>query len=634
MAALPASELESFVLAYLKQAGGLVEPAAPVGASVVATGRALPVYEVLLPDSLAEEWRVPPYLQIAFADTDGATGLTRLGYNHPLVEEIVTAARSHSASTRYYIDHLRLSKSGLVEMARENWALPNSRIVDPPGATVGRYRSTYVRFNFKAALTSDEKQERLVSVLMDAHSGAPAADPARIERMANATRPENVLKALPNAPIRWTAADGHSLSKPLVHETLAALLVRAKTAILDELAEPLRQLEQRTRRFRELDEARLTEYYDDIRQDLQQRLATASLERRGSLEEKLAATAAERAAKLADVAGRYHARLDLTLLNLLVIVQPKLIQQVRIENRMSSANAHAVYDPLLHRLEPLICAVCGQSSQRTYLCYNGHLAHVGCLAPACVDCKRIFCALCANEVGQCDVCHKALCRYSRIACAECGRGTCQAHVGMCHANEGQPVELESRAPALVEPKPAPPPEPPQAPKAKPKRPVESERPAKRPSPTRKPSRPQRDPAAGRPLAKGLPKPQRIEVVVTHDAVVAYVLASRERQLAMRVWELVPDDGILITCQCELGQACPANERVMRPAAAGTIEKQILDEITRFRQEYGLPAKKVGLNRSLGGQIVPVGRFGLYGRWKDPDLISQAQASFDRRYRRW
>jgi hypothetical protein len=38
---------------------------------------------------------------------------------------------------------------------------------------MARVRSIYVRFNFKAAILSDEKQERLVSVLMDAYTGSP-----------------------------------------------------------------------------------------------------------------------------------------------------------------------------------------------------------------------------------------------------------------------------------------------------------------------------------------------------------------------------------------------------------------------------------------------------------------------------
>lgn len=99
-------------------------------------------------------------------------------------------------------------------------------------ATIARVRHTYVCFNFKAALLSDEKQERLVSVLMDAHSGSrvPQAEP--IEMQDTAVTPDPLLESLPDAPLRWQPKDGPPLKFPLDAVTLSALLARAETAVL------------------------------------------------------------------------------------------------------------------------------------------------------------------------------------------------------------------------------------------------------------------------------------------------------------------------------------------------------------------------------------------------------------------
>jgi hypothetical protein len=397
---------------------------------------------------------------------------------------------------------------------------------------------------------------------------------------------------------------------------------------LQNLADLLAQLQKRSRHFHELDQARLNEYYDEIERDLKQRLSTALPDRRVSLEEKLAAITAERMAKLADAAERYQLSLNLTLLNVMVITQPKLVLPVGLENRETKIKPYAVWDPLLHRLEPLACEVCGQAGEQLFLCQNGHLAHQQCLAPACIDCKRVFCAACADQVGRCVVCDQPLCRHSQITCPECGRGTCQAHVNLCHANQGQPLDLRVIPAPLPEPEP--PPAPPEPAPAKSAPPAKSKKtPTKNKRPAQSKAVAQRRVAP--PLPKGIPKPQRIEVVVEYDTIVAYLLASRERELARRGWILAPDEGIIITCLCEKGTGCPANDRVMRPANKANLPGQLLAEIDGFRQEYGLPANKVKFNRRGLDHPIPMRRLSLLGLWNDETALSAAQQAFDQMY---
>ncbi|MCP5099818.1 MAG: hypothetical protein GY943_30045, partial [Chloroflexi bacterium] len=497
------NELESFVLGYLEQVDSIVEPAV------------YDTHEVLLPEAVAERWQTAVYQHIAFTDVED-TDVTRLGYNHPLVEQMVEEASSKSASTQFFINRLQLNKTDIDKLAAKEWVIVNGRVLSPKRATIARVRSTYIRFNFKAAIISDEKKELLVSLLMDAHSGHPVMQTELIEAKANDIEPDIILRSLSDAPIRWKPDDGRPLKSPLDERTLTALLERGKTAVLDELADTLKELQKRVSRFRELDKARLTTYYDELEHDLQHRLKTASKDRKSSLQDKLSAIQTERTLKLTDVDERYRVKLELTLLNLLIIQQPKLVMPILIENRTTKANDYAVWDPLLHRLERPICGVCGLPAERAYFCHNGHLAHEACLAPACIDCKRVYCQQCTDEVGSCDVCHDPLCHRSRILCPDCGRFTCQTHQNLCHANDGKPVDLSIKS---VQPPQKSEPEPP-APKPKPNPKLRS---PKRSQPIRQPKK-----STSPRMPKGVPKPQRLEVMVYPDAIIAFVLASRER----------------------------------------------------------------------------------------------------------
>lgn len=603
--------LEQFVLDYLQEAGSLVEPPA------------YRVYEVLLPETLAERWQISPYLELSFNETEREDVL-RLGYNHPLVEQMVQEAHGRPASTSLYINDLRLDKTGLDELAMKSWVVLNGRTQPQKRATVARVRHTYVRFNFKAALLSDEKQERLVSVLIDAHTGCRVPEADEIEAQATAVAPDALLESLPDAPIRWQPKGHPAPKSPLDAAHLIALLEQAQTAVQHEMADALTALQKRVNRFLQLDEARLTDYYDDLEKDLRTRLQTASEERRPGLQDKLTAVQTERQHKLDDLAERYQVRINLTLLNVLIIQQPKLIQGVQIANRSSETSAYAVWDPLLRQLDPLHCQVCGQPGQRIYLCQNGHLAHEECLAPACIDCKRVFCHDCAHEVGACDVCHKPLCRYSQIRCPECGRHTCQEHRGLCHADNGRPVDL-SVPTAPPPPTPAPPPPPQQPPPT-----ASSKSRGKTTSATT--AKPKAPPKAA-PIPKG-PQPIFMDVLLEDHTVTGFMVGKREKLIARRVWTLDPDEGgILRNCDCEKGKACAATGMIIRPSDQTPLEKQLLQEINNFAKEYKLSSTKINHYRisSLNGEWFPVPRVELSGLWKNEEALAHARQTFEHRY---
>lgn len=516
-----------------------------------------------------------------------------------------------------FINNVRTDKRGLLSLAREALAFPNARLSEVPRQSEVVAVCHYARFSFKAALITDEKWEQLVSVVMDVQAGFAVPELAPLERLVRLEDEPSLDRHLP-ALVRWLPGQA-----PLSRLLLDRLLERAVDAAMQELAAPLGVLRRRAARYLELDRARLQEYYDDISRDLRRRLDRAGdlpedqAQRRASLEDKLAAAGAEREAKLADVEAKYRPRVELELTNLQFIHQPKVLLPVHIGTRSTTVERIVVWDPILHRIEPLACDVCGQSATRLMLCSGGHLAHEHCLLPEqCVDCKRLYCRRCAGQVSHCAVCQRPVCVPSLNRCGECGRATCREHAGLCHAAAGLPAR----------PSPAPAPEP-----------LKEEAPARtaipspvaQAAPKERPASPQGKgkarqagkpvpPRRQRPVAPAPVKvtPSKIDVYVEpgEPVVNALVLTKGAKQLAVRSWKWT-DGAIAVTCLCELGYACPVNGRTLEPDDAAGIEAQIRAQIEDLRQDYGIPTRRVIYHAFVRGVPQQVSRLTLTGDWK-------------------
>ena len=410
-----ADSLQDFVLAYCEEVGGLIERPA------------YGLVDLLLPDEIAHRLGSEALARLAFTEETAAAHpeATHLTYGHPLLDGIEEDMRGRGLALRRYVNQVRLERPGLFQLIKNGLAFPNAWLQPLEDAAETPQICYYVRFNFKVALVTDEKQEELASTLMDLHTGQPAS--ALEEQDVLPLEQEYRLRPLPDAPPLWRPE--LPLHSP---ERLTWVQEEAGRAVARKLTPTIEALQQRTARRLELDRARLEAFYDDTAADLERQLARTEDEaRRKSLEEKLAFAHLERERKLADVEAKYQLRIHLELINAVLISQPKIALQARVENRYTSVQPTFVWDPLLHRVEPPLCQVCGHPAPWVYLCANGHLADEGCILN-CAFCKRVFCTLCQDDVGACAVCGKPLCVHSQIHCKVCGQVTCQEDVGRCH----------------------------------------------------------------------------------------------------------------------------------------------------------------------------------------------------------
>ncbi|MBP8293304.1 MAG: hypothetical protein KAX65_11060 [Caldilineaceae bacterium] len=599
-------DLSRFVLDFLEQQGSVVAPPA------------FGVYEVLMPEELAADLGVDDFQHLRFdgEPAPGAPDATlQLSVNHPLVDTIAAQVATQPASAAVYVNQVRLEKRGLVELARKIFGFPNARLDFVPQTQERSELHHYLQFNFKVTILSEEKQEDLASVVMDVQAGYAVTDPAQL-RALSVYDTETTFDGFPLAPPRWIGA-----GDALAVETLAALLPRAATAARGSLAERLTGLAARMEHHLLLDLARIEVYYTELELDLhkrQARVESGDTARRQEFDDKLAMLERERRTKIEDARARYALRVELELVNTLLITQPKVTIPVSIGNRTATIRRTVVWDPLMHRLEPLVCDVCGEPGEGLHLCTGGHLAHATCLAPQCVDCKRVYCQMCASQINACVVCQRPVCRQSLITCSTCGRGTCREHQGLCHAADGQPVVLTA-PPAATPPPPAQ--KSPAASSAA--QPVGKPAQKEKPKPPVVKQAPPKPPAAA-PVVTG----ERIDVQIYEDRplVMAFVMRSSKRVLASRAIELTPK-GINVTCECEKSP-CPAHGYYHFPRSAAFIAEQVEELLRALQKEYLVPAKRVNYFVMRDGDIVKLRALELPPLWTDPQRLAEAVRGFN------
>jgi hypothetical protein len=594
--------LEELVLGYCQELEGLVEPPA------------YGTYEVLLPDEVAVRLGTASHQRLAFAPE--AKNAHYIHFGHALVDSIVEELRQKTANARFFVNNVRPEKPRLYEVIEKAFSLPNAKMFPVPGSSQKIQMHHYVRLNFKVSLIADEKRELMLPMWMDLQGGYSVKS-TEIEQLA-ILEPDNDFQNVPSAALLWS---GEPLLSP---NALTALLERARRSAVLELGDTLTSQQKRLQRFLELDRARLNDYYDHLQKDAERRLQKAEQDRRAALQDKLSAIAAERLAKLADVEQKYHLHTQLELINLAVIAQPKLDLMVEIGKRGVAVKRRATWDPLLHVVEGLVCDVCERPGHALFVCENGHLVHGECLAPQCVECKRTFCQKCAGEVQSCVVCDRPVCVHSLHRCSECGRSTCHAHVGECHADAGQP--RRALAEQLVSQEPVSAPEEAgdvksftgRAGKAS-----EQKQAAKKPVSKTRLSAPFESLTKVHPEVIG--EHMEVQAIPGENLIVAWVLVKK-REIATRQWTMT-DQGIAVNCWCEKNN-CRERGVVYRPAPAEQIKEQMMSFIETFALEYGVPLKKIRYFHFRLGKQFPETSLKVPAGWKEPATLERVWKGFD------
>jgi hypothetical protein len=350
--------LESFVRDYLEITGGVwdeVEPAvydlvfaAGEEGGLTGTDRRDVLRITFDPEALPEH----PGAQLA-------------SFGTPLVDRLLACAIERGRSARVYFNGLNLAPHGIAERVRR--ALTLAEGVDVSPLRIRALDFPQAVFWFEATFASDQKEQEILTVAIDLHY---ARQVRHLDQLLDYDR----LAEAPAIPLvearRESVAAVYPVARQRVVRTLAALAnVRRR-----ELTERVERQIERMRR-----------YYTDLRRELDQGAgrARASDEDGAKRAARREALAREERLRATELRTKSTLRVQLRLVNLLVVQQPKLLVHSLVTSpRGMDTPLELVWDPLLEILEAARCPECGRPSLAWDFDRRKRLVCPSCPAPS------------------------------------------------------------------------------------------------------------------------------------------------------------------------------------------------------------------------------------------------------------
>jgi hypothetical protein len=311
----PVSPLEGFLRDYLETVGGAWDEVEPE------------VYDALLPTEVAADSGGMLRLTFAPDALPEHPGAQLASFGTPLVDRLLSDAVERGRSAQFYLIGLNLRPHNLAGKVRA--AL---QLADPLEVRFERVRAlhfTQAVYWFRAEFVSDQKEQVLVPVGIDLHHGREVR---HLDELLNESR----LAADPAQPLpearRRSVVEGHALAREQALRTITALA---------------------NVRGREL----------NARRDQQRR---AAIDR----EEQL---------RIAELRQKSSLRVQLRLMQMLLVQQPKLLVQGVIGGPKDLGDRlEVVWDPLLEAVEPIDCPVCGRPTFAFERNIQGHAVCPNC----------------------------------------------------------------------------------------------------------------------------------------------------------------------------------------------------------------------------------------------------------------
>ena len=279
----------------------------------------------------------------------------------------MTDAVSRGRHIVLYMVGLNLAPQGLDDRLRRAVTLPS-------GFTLKLEKLRPLHFPqavfwFEATFVSDQKEQDLLTAAIDVHHGRQVR---HLDRLVDRTH----LAEKPWSPLAEAPHPGLHTAYPIARDRVVRTLSSLANTYHRELHERLdRQLE------------RISRYYGDLRAEVEEQLQKAR-NREGDPAKhvtRLEALTREEQSQSAELRRKSQLKVNLRLLNLLVIHQPKLLLQTTVTSvgRRSATNRlEWVWDPLVEAIEAAICTECRHPTFEFGVTRQGRLVCPACTAVA------------------------------------------------------------------------------------------------------------------------------------------------------------------------------------------------------------------------------------------------------------
>jgi hypothetical protein len=357
------SPLEEFLLEYVEVAGGLWQAVEPQ------------VYDAMLPTSIEHA--------IDLTTSEGVFRFTLdpeaipdyptaqlMAFGNPLLDRIFDHAQALGRVAQVYLTGFNLTPHDLPAAVRRSLQVPAG--VEVRSAPPRAYHFSSAVFWFQATFISDEKVQDIFSVGIDRYYGRLTR--TLEDTLRNAALSETRSYPYPDAP-RWSLRRTYQLAR---EETAHTIAVTAHS----HLAELQQYLQRETRR--------VTGYFADLRAELADRRARAAAkgEDVAPFEAQRSALDREEQTQLADLRHKLALRVQVRLLNVLHVIQPKLRIRVQLVPPQGiGGEIEVVFDPALQKVEATVCPECARPTLALALNRSGQVVCPACAAASPVPRK-------------------------------------------------------------------------------------------------------------------------------------------------------------------------------------------------------------------------------------------------------
>lgn len=345
------SPLEAFLREYLDKTGGVwdeIEPQVydvipPAGTELPSAAGGGVARLAFDPEALPEH----PAAQLA-------------SFGTPLVDRLLHDAVRRGRAGQFYLIGLNLQPHDLPTRLRRSLHVGTATL---QAERVRALHFPQVFFWFQATFVSDQKEQIVLPVAIDLHYCREVR--GRDELLESSRLADRPSQPLP--PARTSSlVDGYRLARAQILRTVTGL---ASTRG--------RELAERC----DLHVARLTRYYADLRVELDEQKSRArnAEEAAARHAERLAALEREAQLRVAELRQKSVLHVELRLLQMLRIEQPKLlISTVLTAKDHAPGRLEVVWDPLLEVVEAVPCPVCGRPSYEFTLHRSGSVTCESC----------------------------------------------------------------------------------------------------------------------------------------------------------------------------------------------------------------------------------------------------------------
>ncbi len=337
--------LESFVLRYIEHVGGIFEEIEPQ------------VYSVLAPEPLGHDLGSSiTFDPEALADHPAAQ---LLAFGNPALDALFERAQVHNRVARTYVRGLNAHPHDVEALAERGLMLATGTTLRAVSHRPLHHLSAL--FWFQALFASDEKVQQTYEVGIDLYYKRPARHLAKLirEQLDSDLFGDAPAVAYPEAAVA-TLTEAYAQARD---EATLGVTVSAH--------ERLNELQ----RVLTLETTRINRYFDDSRSELDERAArTGAAEDQARFSAQRAALDREQAGQLADLRRKMSLSVQMRLINLLLVWQPKIHIEARLSmGKVTSDEITLTYDLLQRRLDAPVCPSCSRPTLALRVSGQGRL---------------------------------------------------------------------------------------------------------------------------------------------------------------------------------------------------------------------------------------------------------------------